>query len=72
MRAQDKTEQVLKDIHVLFSKAEPYEDSEFPKWALDLRRGEILFFGALPITYAMTSLVTGALKSDKHNDCQTL
>ena len=28
MSAQDKTEQVLKDIHVLFSKAEPYQGSK--------------------------------------------
>ncbi len=28
MNAQDKTEKVLRDIHVLFSKAEPYEGSK--------------------------------------------
>ncbi len=28
MKAQDKTEKVLRDIHVLFSKAEPYEGSK--------------------------------------------
>ncbi|MBO6215970.1 MAG: hypothetical protein J6N76_10665 [Lachnospiraceae bacterium] len=28
MSAQDRTEQVLKDIHVLFSKAEPYQGSK--------------------------------------------
>ena len=45
-------------------KAVPYDDSEFPKWSLDLRRGEILFFGSLPITFAMTSLAAGALNSN--------
>ena len=28
MGAQDKTERVLRDIHVLFSKAEPYNGSK--------------------------------------------
>ena len=30
--------------------AEPYEDDEFPRWALDLRRAEIVAFGSLPLT----------------------
>ncbi len=30
---------------------EPYEDSEFPQWAKDLRRGEIIFFGTIPFTF---------------------
>ncbi len=29
---------------------EPYEESEFPQWALDLRRAEVVFFGAIPLT----------------------
>jgi len=41
--------------------AQPYSDDEFPKWSLDLRRGEIIFFGSLPIAYAMTSLVSSNL-----------
>ena len=28
MGAQDRTERVLKDIHLLFSKAEPFENSK--------------------------------------------
>jgi hypothetical protein len=38
--------------------AQPYSDDEFPKWSLDLRRGEIIFFGSLPIAYALTNLVS--------------
>jgi len=41
--------------------AEPYSDDEFPKWSLNLRRGEVIFFGSLPIAYAMTSLVSSNL-----------
>jgi hypothetical protein len=41
--------------------AQPYSDDEFPKWSLDLRRGEVIFFGSLPIAYAMTSLVSSKL-----------
>lgn len=40
--------------------AAPYEDGEFPKWALDIRRGEIIFFGSIPLAYAMTSLVANS------------
>lgn len=35
---------------------ESYVDSEFPRWSHLLRRGEALFFGSLPITFAFTSL----------------
>ena len=44
--------------------AEPYEEAEFPKWALDIRRGEILFFGSLPLTFMGVSLVTSIANSD--------
>lgn len=35
---------------------EPYKEGEFPKWALDLRRAETIFFGGIPITYTVTAL----------------
>ena len=35
---------------------EPYEDDEFPQWALDLRRSEIIFFGTIPFTFFATGL----------------
>jgi hypothetical protein len=33
-----------------------YQVEEFPIWAITLRRGETLFFGSLPLTFALTSL----------------
>jgi len=30
---------------------EPYEEDEFPVWARDLRRAEIIFFGTIPFTF---------------------
>ncbi len=38
------------------SNAEPYEKDEFPKWELNLRRTEIIFFGTIPLAYPLTSL----------------
>ncbi len=35
---------------------EPYSDDEFPKWSLNLRRAESLFFGGIPIAFPLTSL----------------
>jgi hypothetical protein len=34
---------------------EPYSKEEFPKWSLDLRRAESLFFGGIPIAFPLTS-----------------
>lgn len=46
------------------TKAEPYTEDEFPKWSLNIRRSEIIFFGALPIAFPITSLVSEALNSN--------
>lgn len=35
---------------------EPYEEEEFPQWALDLRRGEVIFFGTIPFTFFVSTL----------------
>ncbi len=35
---------------------EPYEKDEFPGWALDLRRGEVIFFGTIPFTFFVSTL----------------
>ena len=35
---------------------EPYEDGEFPVWLHDLRRFEVLFIGALPVTMLVSVL----------------
>lgn len=42
---------------------ESYVDSEFPRWSRLLRRGEALFFGSLPVTYAFTSLGYSAARA---------
>ncbi|MDC7223205.1 MAG: hypothetical protein PQJ60_05645 [Spirochaetales bacterium] len=34
----------------------PYEEGEFSEGLLKLRRGEVLFFGALPLIYMFSSL----------------
>lgn len=46
------------------SKAEPYSNTEFPKWSLDLRRSEIIFFGGIPIVYPLTALAMNTFKAD--------
>ena len=33
---------------------EPYRPEEFPAWALDLRRAEVIFFGSLPFSLFLT------------------
>jgi hypothetical protein len=33
---------------------EPYAPEEFPAWAHDLRRAEIIFFGSLPFSFFFT------------------
>lgn len=35
---------------------EPYEAGEFPKWSLDLRRAESIFFGGIPIAFPLVSV----------------
>jgi hypothetical protein len=40
-------------------EAEPYEPGEFPDWALELRRAEIVLFGSLPFTLLFTRLFYG-------------
>lgn len=35
----------------------PYEPEEFPQWARDLRRGEIVALGVFPIAYLATTIV---------------
>ncbi|MGI6432457.1 MAG: hypothetical protein ACOXZ4_01115 [Sphaerochaetaceae bacterium] len=40
----------------LLGAYEPYTRDEFPQWSLQLRRAETIAFGALPLTFAATSL----------------
>ena len=35
----------------------PYTRDEFPDWALNLRRGEIIAFGALPVALLVSNLL---------------
>ena len=35
----------------------PYQDVEFPQWAHDVRRYEVIMFGSFPLTYILSSLV---------------
>lgn len=34
---------------------EPYQDDEFPQWAKDLRRAEIIFIGTIPFSFFYSS-----------------
>ena len=36
---------------------QPYSPDEFPRWALELRRGEIIAFGVFPISLLATTLL---------------
>jgi len=38
---------------------DPYEDNEFPQWAKDLRRTEIITLGSVPFTTLLVSLGYG-------------
>ncbi len=50
--AQTPTRPVVPD-------AEPYEEEEFPRWARDVRRAEIIAFGSLPISLLASRLLYG-------------
>ena len=41
------------------SEPVPYTDDEFPPWALDLRRAEIVATGTLPLTLLVARLLYG-------------
>lgn len=43
---------------------EPYQKTEFPKWSLDLRRAECLFFGGLPIAFPVSALALNLFNKD--------
>ena len=43
---------------------EPYGPDEFPKWALNLRRAECIFFGGIPIAYPLTALAFSVANKD--------
>lgn len=43
-------------------EAEPYDEDEFPQWAKDLRRTEIITFGAMPFVTLLAGGGYGAYK----------
>ena len=51
---------VLISLHRLYPQDGPHFDmSEFPQWARDLRRAEIIALGSLPFTYFLTNFSYG-------------
>ena len=51
---------VLFSLHNLYPQDGPHFDmSEFPQWARDLRRAEIIAIGSFPFTYFLTNFSFG-------------
>ncbi len=50
-------------FYPIYSTPQEYSIDEFPQWSLHLRRGETLFFGSLPLTFALSSLSYGLVKA---------
>ncbi len=48
-------------------KAEPYTPEEFPQWALDLRRADIIAFGTLPFTMFFTTFAIDSYRCATHD-----
>lgn len=46
---------------------EPYEDEEFPQWALDLRRFEVVSLGSMPFAMIGVTLGYGAIEVNRGN-----
>lgn len=46
---------------------EPYKDEEFPQWALDLRRFEIVSLGSVPFAMIGVTLGYGAIEMNRGN-----
>lgn len=45
----------------------PYNQSEFPGWALDLRRFEVVFFGTIPFSFLYTTTGYSIYTYASHN-----
>jgi hypothetical protein len=45
----------------------PKQKSEFPQWALDMRRFDIIMFGSFPFTYWFASTGMDLYRSSQHN-----
>ena len=46
----------------------PYEDDEFPGWAHDLRRFEVIALGAFPLTFILSSLTFEIVQVSQENN----
>ncbi len=44
----------------LYAEPLEYTQDEFPQWAIELRRGETIFFGSLPLTFLASTLMYDA------------
>ena len=50
----------------------PYDEEAFPRWSKDLRRGEIIFLGALPLGYMLTNLIYDSWMSGGASEGESL
>jgi hypothetical protein len=41
--------------------------SEFPQWARDLRRGEIIFFGSFPFAFFLSATIMDLYRASQHD-----
>jgi hypothetical protein len=45
----------------------PYDAGEFPQWAKDLRRFEVIAFGSFPFAFFTASFITDSARFFQHN-----
>lgn len=50
----------------------PYEKEEFPQWSRDLRRGEVILLGSLPLVFMLSNLAYDNLGEQVFTDYSTL
>ncbi len=48
---------LLMVVASISSEPMAYGKDEFPQWAYELRRGETIFFGSLPLTFLASTLL---------------
>jgi hypothetical protein len=54
--AQESEAQESENDAAWLEEPAPYEPEEFPTWARDLRRGEIIAFGAFPVAMIVSGI----------------
>lgn len=50
----------------------PYEKEEFPQWSQDLRRGEVILLGSLPLVFMLSNLAYDNMGDQVFSDYSTL